>query len=134
QRGYLGDDHELPTRPRPRDHQWLGHPGPAAADGDAGTYSVRLNPALWRRCPMPGPRITVLLAGFLTAVTSAGCDSSSQVSSSSSPSSSAATAEVVDAATTSAPIAELPVTLTLEQRSTTPIPGSDGKLSLTIGD
>src|SRR5690606_2990500 len=39
-----------------------------------------------------------------------------------------------DAATTSAPIAELPVTLTLEQRSTTPIPGSDGKLSLTIGD
>lgn len=84
---------------------------------------------------MAGLRITMLLVGFVTAVTSAGCDTSSPSSSSSSPSSTPPTAETAVAATVAAaPIAEVPVTLTLEQRSMTPIPGSDGQLSLTIDD
>jgi hypothetical protein len=85
-------------------------------------------------------RIAVLLTHALVLAAIAGCNRSSEVtsspsSSSSSPSSSAPIAKAADAETADAPpIAELPVTMTLEQRSTTPVPGSDGKLSLTIDD
>jgi hypothetical protein len=74
--------------------------------------------------------------GLAVVIVCAGCGKPADITTqtipaSSSSSSASTTAEVVDAAE---PIDGLPLTMTVEQRSTTPIPGSDGKWSLTIDD
>jgi hypothetical protein len=75
------------------------------------------------------PRIAVLIAVAVIA----GCNSPSDDSM---PKSRAASTIEADAVVESTvpPISEVPVTMTVEQRSTTAIPGSGGKLSLTIDD